>query len=98
MAERYLDNTLSEEERTAFEKHFVDCAECMDRLALAGMFHARNEKVSSLAAAPLPLRARFVAQFKPWQLVLIFAVSSILLIAIPTAYFLWQLGVLFTLK
>jgi len=38
IADRYLDRTLAHAERLAFEKHFVDCAECLDRLALAEMF------------------------------------------------------------
>jgi len=38
VADRYLDRTLAAAERLAFEKHFVDCAECLDRLALAEMF------------------------------------------------------------
>jgi hypothetical protein len=102
LAQRYLDNALDPSERAAFEQHFVDCIECLDRLALAGMFHARNGKpVSQPAPAPpqpapaIPLRARFVAQFKPWQLVIMFLLTAVLLLAIPTAYFLWQLGLLF---
>jgi hypothetical protein len=62
------------------------------------MFRARNGKSSTPDAPPIPLRARFIAQFRPWQLVLLFAVTAILLTAIPTAYFLWRLGELFTLK
>ncbi len=38
IADRYLDRTLPTAERLAFEKHFVDCPECLDRLALAEMF------------------------------------------------------------
>ena len=84
VAERYLNHALRPEDRSAFEAHLVDCPECTDRLMLAGMFHARN------GVAP-PLRARFVAQFKPWQLTLMFVAAAILLLALPTAYFLWQL-------
>lgn len=101
VAERYLQHRLSPQERAAFEVHFVDCQECRDRLLLAEMFHARNGAKSQVApeivqsAAPeadVPLRARFVAQFKPWQLVVLFAVAALLLLAIPTAYFFWALG------
>lgn len=86
VAERYLENTLSPEDRVEFEAHFVDCQECMDRLLLAGMFHAREGQCK-----PLPLRARFVAQFEPWQLIIMLAVAAVLLLAIPTAYFLLEL-------
>ncbi len=88
VAERYLDNQLGLGDRAAFEAHLVDCQECTDRVLLAGMFHARQNKP---VPAPLPQRSRFVAQFKPWQILMIFAVMALLLLAIPTAYFLWQL-------
>jgi len=88
VAERYLDNELGPRDRAAFEAHLVDCQECTDRLLLAGMFHARQNKP---VPEVLPRRSRFVAQFKPWQIVAIFAITALLLLAIPTAYFLWQL-------
>jgi hypothetical protein len=83
VAERYLGHELKPQERAAFEAHLVDCTECMDRLMLAGMFHARNGMV--------PFRARFVAQFTPWQLAMMLLGAAVFLLAIPTAYFLWQL-------
>ncbi len=89
VAERFIGNTLPKGDRTEFEAHIVDCQECMDRLLLAGMFHARNGHPNS--QKPLPLRARFVAQFKPWQLVILLAAAAVFLLAIPTAYFLWEL-------
>ena len=88
VAERYLDNQLGPRDRAAFEAHLVDCQECMDRPLLAGMFHTRHDNADS---GPLPFRSRFVAQFTPWQIVMIFAVAALLLLLIPTAYFLWQL-------
>lgn len=90
VVQRYLDRTLGPGDRAAFESHLVDCQECTDRVLLAEMFHAR-EPVQPIAEQPL--RSRFVAQFKPWQLVLLFAVTTFLLLAIPTAYFLWQLQI-----
>ena len=102
VAERYLDRKLSAKERVAFEAHVVDCQECTDRLMLAEMFHARNgfvqkapQPLSGLTAVPeqeIPLRARFIAHFRPWQLVVIFAAAALLLLAIPTAYFFWELS------
>ena len=89
VAERYLSHALRPEERAAFEAHFVDCTECMDRLMLAEMFHARNGNRE--LPAGVPFRARFVAQFTPWQLTMMLLGAAIFLLAIPTAYFLWQL-------
>ena len=80
VAERYVANGLEPEERTAFEAHFPGCQECTDRVLLAQMF-----------GKPLSRPARFVAQFELWQLIVIFAVAALLLLALPTGYFLWQL-------
>jgi anti-sigma factor RsiW len=96
VAERYLDRKLSAKERVAFEAHVVDCQECTDRLMLAEMFHARNGFVQKapqpVREQEMPLRARFIAHFRPWQLVVIFAAAALLLLAIPTAYFFWELS------
>ena len=59
VADRYLDRTLPAAERTAFEKHFVDCTECLDRLALAEIFRDtppryRDTAVASGPAGPPP--------------------------------------------
>ena len=74
LAERYVSNTLSPEDRAAFEAHLVDCTDCTDRVLLAEMFHARKTEA---------LRVRLAAHLKPWQLVLIFAVTVLLLVAVP---------------
>jgi len=80
VAERYVEGSLELEERAAFEAHFPRCPGCSDRVLLAELF-----------GKPLPRRARFVAQFKPWQLVVLFALAALLLLALPTGYFLWEL-------
>ena len=78
IAARYIDNALAAEERAAFEAHMVDCQECTDRILLAGIFHARQP-----SKPELPLRARFVAKMTPWQIVVVFAIAALLLVAIP---------------
>jgi hypothetical protein len=87
VAERYLNHKLKPAERAAFEAHLVDCQECIDRLLLAEMFHARN---GHRPGPPVPPHALLLAQFKPWELVVIFAVAALLLIAVPTAFFIWS--------
>jgi hypothetical protein len=105
VAERYLRRALLPHESAAFECHLVDCEECSDRVLLAEMFFLRNgnklpvPSFATLDKKPpaqekLPLRARFVAQWKPWQLLLVAALGALLLLAVPTAYFLWQLRTL----
>jgi hypothetical protein len=91
VAERYLEHTLAPEEHRAFETHVVDCQECADRLLLAQMW-LENKELEERSAISLPRRARFVAQFRPWQLVVLFAVAALLLLAVPTAYFWWELA------
>lgn len=90
VAERYVSNALDLEERTAFEAHLVDCQECTDRLLLAEMFYARTNHHQP-APDPLPLRARIAATLRPWQLLVIFAIAALLLVAIPVLLIpLWQ--------
>ena len=77
IAQRYVQNALEPQERANFEAHLVDCQDCTDRVLLAEMFHAKQQEAS------LPLRAKLAAHLKPWQVVLIFAVTVVLLVAVP---------------
>ena len=44
VADRYLKRQLSHAERVRFEEHFAECAECLDRVALAEMFRESLER------------------------------------------------------
>jgi len=46
-----------------------------------------NTPYPHLRMAPLPKRARFVAGLEPWQIWLILTVAALLLVLIPTSYF-----------
>src|SRR5579862_2889210 len=83
VAERYVDNALKPEERVAFEAHLVDCQECTDRVLLAGMFHTRAVNGVPKAETPPP-KTGLVVRLKLWQVLLIFGVGVLLLVAIPT--------------
>lgn len=90
VAARYIDNALTATERAAFESHPVDCQDCADRILLAGMFHAQpagevwNQASRQVVfRETLPFRARFAARLAPWQLIVIFAITALLLLAIP---------------
>lgn len=76
VAARYIDNTLTYEEREAFETHMVDCQDCTDRILLAGIFHARQPSEQSVAA-------KAAVQLTPWQLLVLFVIAALLLLAIP---------------
>lgn len=95
VAERYLEHALAPAEHEAFEAHVVDCEECADRLLLARIFlERRAADTVGTAGTPglLPKRAEFVARLSPWQLVLMAAAAALLLLAVPTAYFLMELA------
>ena len=80
---RYLEKTLTPDERTAFEAHLVDCAECTDRVLLAGMFEVRTP-------AP-PRKTGLTVRLKSWQLLAILLVSALLLLGIPSVSIgLWR--------
>lgn len=91
VAERYLEHALAPEEQEAFEAHVVDCEECADRLLLAQIFLERRAATAGLREQ-LPKRAEFVARLSPWQLLLTAVVAALLLLGVPTAYFLLELA------
>jgi hypothetical protein len=56
---------------------------------------ARRGPVSEPAAripAELPLRARIAAYLSPWQIAAVLIVSALILLAIPTLLFWWELA------
>jgi hypothetical protein len=91
VAQRYLEHTLAPDEQEAFEAHVVDCEECADRLLLAQIFLERRA-ADATPSAPVPKRAEFVAGLSPWRLLLLATVAALLLLAVPTAYFLLELA------
>ncbi len=105
VADRYLDHTLSPEERAEFETHLVDCQECTDRLLLAEMFHNRNgagrpapevpdtAKPALQKAPPEPIRIRFVRQFSPAQIAAILGAAAALLVLATAGFLFWVLRV-----
>lgn len=95
VAERYLEHALAPAEHDAFESHLVDCEECTDRLLLAQIFLEHRAASPHADVSPveaLPMRARFAAWLNPWQLFLVAVVAALLLMAVPTAYFLRELA------
>lgn len=87
IAGRFVSGDLSREELALFERHYVDCPECMDRVALAQMFR------SDAAQQPPPPVAvglfDVLATFTPRQQTLIFAVSTLLLLLMPVVALTW---------
>ncbi len=104
VADRYLDRTLPVPERSAFEKHFVDCPECLDRLALAEIFRDTPPRYRNIAApsgpagppAPVPETEPVVrptpksSQRHTFELIAIFLTAGLLFVSVPAAYFIWQ--------
>jgi hypothetical protein len=87
LAERYVDNALTPEERAVFEAHLVDCEECTDRLLLAGMFHVRLPR-PTFNGKPRP---GLVVRFRTRQVLAIFVIAALLLLAIPILLIpLWE--------
>jgi len=90
VAERYLEHGLRGDEHAAFESHLVNCEECKDRLLLAQIF--LEHRAAQPPAPPLPKRAQFAARMTPWQLLWLAVASALILLAIPSAYFLYELA------
>ena len=58
IADRYLQGTLSATERTRFEEHFIDCAECLDRLEMTEDFRGALRTLAADRAAASRVYAR----------------------------------------
>jgi hypothetical protein len=93
LAERFVDGTLSPHDRKLFEQHYVDCQECMDRVALAQIFRADAAKPQAEAAAKETKPAgpfTGLATFPPLQQTLIFAASALVLLLMPIVAMNWM--------
>jgi anti-sigma factor RsiW len=89
VAGRYLRKLLDDGDRSAFEIHLVDCAECADRVLLAEMLEAEIDRP---VPPPLPLRARWAAQRTPAELGWLAVLAVFVLLAIPATLFWWELN------
>ena len=92
MAERFVRGDLTPPERVAFERHYVECAECIDRVALAQIYHvdtqsaaARKRVNKTRAEGPFS----FLVSFPARQQALIFAVSALALVLFPALAVNW---------
>lgn len=87
IAERFVNGELAQQERESFEHHYVDCDECMDRVALAQIFRIEGRK-------PMPKKPNgifhFLAGFTPRQQTLIFVASTLALLLMPVAAVTWM--------
>jgi hypothetical protein len=88
IAGRFVSGDLTGDELILFERHYVDCPECRDRVALAQMF--RSEASHHTEAVPVPLGLfNVLATFTPRQQTLIFAISTLLLLLMPVVAITW---------
>ncbi|HEX3531630.1 MAG TPA: hypothetical protein VH988_31615 [Thermoanaerobaculia bacterium] len=86
VVERYLLGQLSTQEAETFEDHYVDCAECLDRLELSrrlrqGLLQvATEEAVQAAVVQRLGLLARLARLGRSRQLGLALAAAAVLLL------------------
>lgn len=83
VAQRYLDHSLTPQERAAFEAHLVDCQECTDRVLLAGMFQSRQSN-----GVPARPSTGLVLRLKPWQIAALLLTAALVLAAFVVPVFL----------
>jgi hypothetical protein len=85
VAERYLNHSLTLQERAAFESHLVDCQECTDRILLAEMFQNREANGLPSAASPERERPGLVLRLKVWQIAARGSTAALVLAAFALA-------------
>ena len=84
VAERFVRGELPKYERESFERHYVECAECMDRVALAQIFHVENAKPKVIPKRKRPEGIfNVLGTFTPGQQAAIFAASTLALLLMP---------------
>ena len=99
VAGRFVSGDLTGQELDQFERHYVDCPECMDRVALAQVFRM---KAAPPAQPPPPASGQrprlrstgfgvfnILGRFSPHQQTLIFALSTLVLLIMPIAAMDW---------
>lgn len=86
IADRYLMRKLDEAERRSFEEHFVDCAECLERLeAVGGLREGLKDLPAGRSEAATSVRP-FVARARPLQ---IFLAAACLVVAAAASLFFY---------
>jgi hypothetical protein len=88
VAGRFVSGELTRAELELFERHYVDCPECMDRVALAQIFRTAEAAARPEVMAPLGI-FNFLGTFTPRQQTLIFAASTLALLIMPIAAMTW---------
>ncbi len=84
VAERFVNGDLRQSEREAFERHYVDCQECMDRVALAQLFRSEAKRKKSTVAI-----FSILATFSPHHQALIFVAATLALLLMPVSAMNW---------
>ena len=88
VAGRFVSGDLTREELTLFERHYVDCPECMDRVALAQMFRSTEAAAKPEAVVPVGI-FNILSSFTARQQTLIFAASTLILLLMPIGAMTW---------
>jgi hypothetical protein len=88
VAGRFVSGDLTRDELALFERHYVDCPECMDRVALAQMFRSTEAAAKPEAVVPVGI-FNVLATFPARQQTLIFAAATLLLLLMPIAAMTW---------
>ena len=91
VADRFVTGQLTQYEREAFERHYVVCTQCLDRIALAKIFNVEGQ---TLAARQRTKRQvgifNVLATFTALQQGIIFAVATLALLLMPVAGMNWM--------
>jgi hypothetical protein len=95
--DRYLQGKLSSAERTRFEEHFIDCAECLDRLEMTEDFRRTLRTVAAEQAMQSRVYARtgllaWLTGLSGMRQAALLAASILLLVALPSALLITETG------
>jgi hypothetical protein len=95
--DRYLQKKLSPAERTRFEEHFVDCAECLDRLEMTEDLRGALRTVAADEAATARVYARpgpraWLMGLTAGRQAALLAAAMLLVATLPSALLIREIG------
>jgi hypothetical protein len=97
ITDRYLQGTLSATERTRFEEHFIDCAECLDRLEMTEDFRGALRTLAADRAAASRVYARpgrraWLMGMPGGRQAALLAAAFLLVVALPSVLLIVRTG------
>jgi anti-sigma factor RsiW len=95
IAERYVLGQLDPEERQLFEEHFLDCAECLEKVELAEQLRHGLQRAAARRAAAVVAGGSLLAvlaRLRRWQRIALAAAALVIAAGLPLGLLLGRVS------